>query len=361
MCINSPHHCDRVQSSYSHVSKTNNTIQINGKTYDATTGEPVQAVPHQPAAAMSAAVVSHPKKTTHQPAQPVKHRQQQPATTLMRHAVKKPGPRQKPSLTAHGRADALTKQPAATIAPKLSIVSVDHSRLRHAKNVRKSKLVSRFSASVLSTSTPVTAVTPAPIAVAAAPRIAPAIRPSKSTADLLEHALRAANSHQQPAFKPTKSHRRQRAGRILGVSGAALAVLLLIGFLGYQNVGNVKLHLASSRAGFAAGLPSYRPAGFSLGDVNANPGQVAAHFHSNSDTTRTYTLTEQASAWDSNTLRDNFVSSTDSGYQTVQSHGLTIYLYNQGNATWVNHGIWYTIIGNGALGNQQLVDLASSL
>jgi hypothetical protein len=72
-------------------------------------------------------------------------------------------------------------------------------------------------------------------------------------------------------------------------------------------------------------------------------------------------LTEKTSAWNSATLRDNFVASNAKTYQTVETGGRTIYLYGQNQASWVNGGIWYQVQSNGALSNHQLVELATSL
>ena len=179
---------------------------------------------------------------------------------------------------------------------------------------------------------------------------------------MFQKALAEATAHQQPFFTPP-----QKTGSSHGLTSraarsvsAGLLIVLLAGFVTYQNIPNIKLSLASSRVGFEASLPSYRPAGFAVGTMSYGVGNVAINYHSNSDT-RAYTLTEKASNWDSQTLRDVYVvTSAGQAYQTVQSSGRTIYLFAH-NATWVNNGVWYEIQNNGNLSSRQLVDLASSL
>ena len=87
---------------------------------------------------------------------------------------------------------------------------------------------------------------------------------------------------------------------------------------------------------------------------------MAAQFHSNSDG-RGYTITQKRSSLDSGSLRDGFVAPTDAHYQEAEAGGLTIYLYGNRNATWVNGGIWYVVQANGSFSDRQLIELATSL
>ncbi|HXR49659.1 MAG TPA: hypothetical protein VN778_01380, partial [Verrucomicrobiae bacterium] len=128
----------------------------------------------------------------------------------------------------------------------------------------------------------------------------------------------------------------------------------------YANLTSIQLQVASSKAGFTANLPSYQPIGYSFAHLNYSPGNVAMQFQSNSDS-RAYAISEKLSAWDSQTLRSDFVAGIGQDYQTVQTAGHTLYVYGKNNATWVNSGIWYQIKSDGALSVHQLVELASSM
>jgi hypothetical protein len=324
----------------SHVGKNNNTIEINGKRYDAKSG--ALLVGGHTASPKAAAK----PKIAHQVA---KHAGRAPAgsKTLMRHAVKKPGAHKK-----QFRAQVPAEVSAAQVVVSKSAKRVDPKRLQKAGKVPKSHLITHFaplgqeSTFEVPTTLPARSITAAPSKTKSAKH--------KTTADLLEQAILNATSHTELPHKPRKKAKRR------SLAAASAVVVLAIGFIGYQQVPNLELHTASARAGIKAGLPGYQPAGYSLGQLNYSDGVVATQFHSNSDD-RAYTLTQKRSNWDDAALRDSFVAPLDRNYQTADAGGLTVYLYGNGNATWVNGGLWYQVEANGALSNQQLVDLAKSL
>jgi len=362
--------------------KTNTTIEINGKRYDAVSGLPVgganqsrsidgvvrsahtatpkphpnpaQAVTIPAAHTKTRAAASHGK--THAPS---------PSHTLMRQAVKKPAKSQLAKLKVQPRTDVLVNQPSLLVEPKLSVASPDPKRIARANHVARSKLITKFGKgsapeSIISSS--VLDVLPA--STAAAPSLSvPAAPPSQQhSMDIFERALKHANSHEQPRQAAKRTHKKQtsKAGRITSVSSAALAVLLIGGFLAYQNVSNVTVRLASSKAGFAASLPGYKPSGFSVGKFAYSAGNVTINFHSNSDDRR-FALIEQRSDWDSDTLLNEFVATRSNDYQTMQTAGRTVYIYGNNNATWVNGGVWYQVNTQGNLSQSQLLNLASSM
>lgn len=286
----------------------------------------------------------------------------QPAKTLMRHAVHKPAASLKRRIKAVGVA---TTKPVAAPAAKHPARQIDTGRLQHAKQVKKSTLISRFGkleptrpAPAGTVVTPVSPITFQPTAPATHRKT----KHPQTTAELLQHALELASSHEQPPVKPRSKSlaRRIASRRITGISAMVVAAGLLIGFVLYANATSIRLHVASQTAGFAASLPAYQPSGYRLSHLTYSPGTVAIQFQSNSDD-RTYAITEQSSAWDSQTLRDNLLSRVGEDYQTVESAGRILYLYGQNNATWVSSGVWYQVKTDGALSAHQLLELASSL
>ncbi len=76
---------------------------------------------------------------------------------------------------------------------------------------------------------------------------------------------------------------------------------------------------------------------------------------------QSFTVLQKKSNWDSQTLLENFVATSNEDYQGYQSNGRTVYVYGKGNATWVNGGIWYQIKATGDLANEQLVKIAASM
>jgi hypothetical protein len=235
--------------------------------------------------------------------------------------------------------------------PKSSVKRLDNKRLSKAKHVPQSKLISHFGPVTSDSFTPTGLPKMTPVAPAVAQS---AVKPS-ATSELLEKALRNATSHEQKPLKKPRRHSRR-----VGIAAASLAGLAALGVLASTQLPNLRLHMASAKAGFHVGLPGDQPAGYSLKQLNYGPGTAATTFRSNTDD-RVYTITQKSSEWDSAALRDSFVAPADPHYQTVESGGRTIYIYGNHNATWVNAGVWYVIQSNGSLSQHQLVDLATSL
>lgn len=394
------------------MAKKANIIELNGKRYDAITGEllaqpavaakpathAVRSVdgfvrqPQHPAAAHHAA---KPAATVHKTVQPVVKRsahavqaapvatqpvvrsingiqrapsrhaaahRPQHATTLVRSAVQHPGPSLKRRTKAVTRTDVLAKTPSIAIAPKYSFHTVDERRLRHAKQIAKSKLISRFGTVTTVPAAHRVVAAPAPAVPPHQPAQQPAApvseQPQRSL-DVFERALAHANSHSQPAPAVAKKHHRAWR-RAINITAGGLAVLVIGGFIAYQNAANIQLHLASSKAGFTASLPDWKPDGYSVSKFSYSPGSVAVNFQNNSDH-EAFDLTQTVSNWDSETLLDNFVTASSNTYQTVQSAGRTIYTYGDNNATWVNGGVWYRVTTDGNLSTSQLIKLASSM
>lgn len=108
-------------------------------------------------------------------------------------------------------------------------------------------------------------------------------------------------------------------------------------------------------------MPSYLPSGFSfVQPIKYTAGTLTINFRKQG-TGQQFSVIEQTSDWDSQTLLDSFVDGTDPNYQALQKNDLTIYAYGQSSVTWVNGNIWYQITGNSGLSSAQLVDTALSL
>jgi hypothetical protein len=369
------------------VGKIKNTIKINGHIYDANTGAPIShgapsakmpahksvdsVTAHRVVAPTAKAIHHKPKTiavTSERKASPAKtdrtskttaHHPVQHSQTLMRHAVKKPSRYGTHHIKAQSHTGALVKNPTTHVEHKSSTHQLDERRLSHAKHVSKSQKISRFSSNALHASTPV-ATQPAPVVhhpPKPLPKPQPIINHKKTTSDILEQAIKHANSHNQPAPK----RRMTRSQRITSFSALTVTTAVLIGIVAVQNLPALKIHIASAKAGFAASMPGYKPAGFHLGQLNYSAGVVAMNYKSNSDQSRKFAVTQKSSSWDSSTLRDIFVEANDKNYKAVEDGGRTVFLYGQNNATWVDHGVWYQVQGSGSLSNRQLVDIAKSL
>lgn len=364
-----------------------NSIVLNGKRYDATTGallgtvadsqfKPLKKPVHRPKSSAKtaapqtiikpttqAADVKPLKKTTDRSHHAPKVAARKPvgSKTLMRSVVKKPKHTPHPIVKKHYPAAAIT---SPLLTPKLSANNIDLKRLHRAKKIGKSARIGKFEDNVSSVIKPKLA----PIAVATPPaqHATPAIRPKAAHAAkphkqaLFEQALANANSHEQPHHPVHhKKHRSKRHKLITSV--ASLTAVLAIGVsIAYLNKSSVELQLASVRAGFQAQMPSYEPAGFQRTATETNDGKVAIKFASPLDKSN-FTLSQEASDWDSQTLFDSIVASNNSKYQTVLSNGRTIFLYGDNQAAWVDGGILYKVQGSANLDKDQISALATSM
>ena len=138
------------------------------------------------------------------------------------------------------------------------------------------------------------------------------------------------------------------------------AVAIMSGYIWVQNYPKFALQSANSQAGVAASLPSYLPSSYTLKHTDTSPGLVTLNFGSPS-ATEALKIEQHRTTWDSSSLLDNFVTKNTDDYSTVLGQGLTIYLFSNNQAAWVNHGIWYSIAGAGHLSREQILKIAYSL
>lgn len=364
-----------------------NYIVLNGKRYDATTGALLGVVAdiqgksvHKPTPRVQASRVTQdikpttilkpvakPDRAHHGTPKHVAPRKPTGSKTLMRSAVKKPSATNLPTIKKQYPALANS----SVIAQKLSVKNIDPKRMARARQIGKSAQIGKFqdvsNTRITPHIKPLAVATP-PAAIASAPHRQsfqpPAHHPTpkKRKEQLFERALQNATSHEQPAHKPHKTKRQKRSKhrRLVHSFASMSAVLVIGGSIAYANKSSVELQLASVRAGFQASAPGYAPAGFEPQETDAQKGKVAIHFASPLDRSN-FTLTQEASDWDSQTLFDSIVAQNNSSYQTVLSGGRTVFMYGNNEAAWVDGGILYKVQGNASLTKDQISSLASSM
>lgn len=151
------------------------------------------------------------------------------------------------------------------------------------------------------------------------------------------------------------------SAKFMKIATTAMSVLVLSAYVAYLNAPNISVRIAASRAGINAQLPGYTPSGFALdGPVEYETGKIVLNFASNSDE-RNFTIAQEESRWNSETLRENSVANQTSDYETIRRGGLTVYIWNGSNASWVNQGIKYTLDGDSQLSEEQITQIATSL
>lgn len=339
---------------------------LNGNRYDASTGKLLGNPTTPQSSGQSAGTIdgfvqsSHTKKKVTQPRRVQSNsRSTLKSKTLMRHAVSKPKNTEK------------AKQPKQAITKASSLT--DTSREERAKNTTRSTVISKFGHEVKKiTSYATLPVTKSPVELplhqekVLTPPTATAISPQVQVADPFTQAINNSTSHTNP--KPKMLSKRQKMARklkispsLLNVSLGLFALLIIGGYVAYNNVPNLAMRVASARSGVAGSMPSYQPSGYAInGAIQYKPGQITVHFKSNSDQ-RSYSVAETRSDWNSEALLENHVAVNKKPYQTFQDKGKTIYIYNGDSASWVDKGIWYEVKGNSSLTTDQVLRIANGL
>jgi hypothetical protein len=306
-------------------------VIINGRSYDALTGLPIEEK-KKPAAPSRHAAPSGVHKT------------QQRSQILNRRLARKgrpPKPAAKPST---GK-------------------TMDIARSAHA---------SKFA--------PKVAAAEAPKKSAGTPDAKPSTHPIARRAMERHHALRRSNDvSRQKTSKQIKEDAIQKAlntpsitpevtpgffrrhSRKVTAAIIAFIVLGVGGYLVYTNLPVLSVSFASSQAGISASYPGYTPNGYHLEQpITFSDGEVKLEFSSNTGSGE-YVITQSRSSWDSSAVLSNVVQQVvEDDYVVTQDGGLTIYSY-QGNAAWVNGGILYVIETKAPLSGDQIRSIATSL
>lgn len=370
-----------------------NTIEINGKRYDARTGKPIEtdaktpSVTSQPQPkprggfvdgfssraqapkATKITINSRPTVTSPAQSQLIAKAPASPTNSQRNHNPVRHKPQR--SLTLHRSSVSHPKQPSpatpitavpAAATPKLT-KKTDTARFERSKSIAKSQIIQKFNLAAAQRQLQTNQRHVAPMRPAIVRPVAAAI-PSESNKERKERLIKQSLA---AAIPPVASERRTpklqpKHGRILRLASSGIVVLLLAGYVAYLNVPQISMKLAARRAGFAANLPGYQPAGYSLkGPISYNPGQVTINFASNTDD-RHFSLKQQPTSWDSEALKENFVAKlTDTEPMIYTDRGLTIYIFNGNDAAWVNAGKLYHLqSANSQLDTDQVLTLATS-
>lgn len=316
------------------------TVEINGRKYDAATGKLLKNSSNTSRSGSIDGVVK--SKSANQ-----LHAKTSRSKTLNRTAASKSKPKveKKPASakkTVH-RAGQSSSQ-----AHK-----VDSKRQLRAAKAGKSSLISKFSKS-----------TPEPAEAPKEEAIAPA-QPINLPEKNQQSNYSPNPSNKEKAQKAKKKNRRfsvfKNKPKAAPIFAGATAAVLLIAYVTYLNIPNLSLKIAASRAGIEATMPGYKPSGFAVaGPISYSEGLVTISFSSNTDD-RNFNIVERESSWDSQSLLANYVERETPNFVTFQDRGLTIYIYDGSNATWVDGGIWYTIEGESQLNSDQLLKIAASM
>lgn len=184
----------------------------------------------------------------------------------------------------------------------------------------------------------------------------------KSAHALKNDAIYEAMSREVAPQKRRRDKKQKSQGRwarFMSLSAASLAVVMLAGYFTYLNMPNLSIRMAAVQSGVDAKYPGYSPDGYALsGPISFKEGEVTMRF-AYADGNRGFTIKQQKSSWDSSAVRQ-FVDEQSPNSSTTQVDGLTIYTYD-GNAAWVNGGVFYTLQGSAPLSSDQVQRIATSM
>lgn len=281
----------------------------------------------------------------HQPVQ--HHRHTERSHTLMRPAVKKPD---------HIVTKKLTEKPKVKLYD-----AVTKERARRAQNIPKSQHISKFHYGQHLKDNLVKPVN-LPV-VEAPPVIKEIVQDVKEDVSLIterfDEAIDTAEAHLEE-FAEEKLHRKN--SRKFAYATVSTLAVALIAFGVFQSLPLLRVKMASNTAGFSATLPKYSPSGYSLNDnYEAKSGEVALTYDSRTNN-QNYRITQEPSQWNSQSLLNNYLLSSNKTYERLEDNGKTIYLYNDSrSATWLDSGVWYRLEGNANLSNEQMLKIINSL
>lgn len=398
------------------------TIEINGKLYDAKTGKvisstsdktlskkPVNPVKHSGAVMDGVSVKKSPQAPTpsipekpkpvlsKQYAQDIKRpkpvspshtnnhnavKSAQKSQTLNRKVVKKPQVGQKPSVHAKSATPNTTMHSRvehSATGRGMLIKRIPETRLTRAMSAPKSTLVTKFgrnskkpqllpgltvkSAPETQTSKKSSANLDKPVNT-----IDSSVTKSVAKKSVFEDHLMKANSHKQKPHNKEARHKKvirklRISPKAASLTAGAFAILLLGGFFAYQNVPSIGMRIAANKAGFSGKIPGSVPAGYAFkGPISASENNIVLTYESRSDD-RSFMVKQKPSDWSSESLLNNYLLDSQFRYQVYRDKGLTVYIYNGSNATWVDKGVWYNVNSSGGetLSSEQLLEIASSI
>lgn len=209
-------------------------------------------------------------------------------------------------------------------------------------------------APVVMQATPAPVATPAPQAPVASPvaPTAPAPAPMMSRDEALKLALGEDAAAPAPA---TPSAPAKPTAIVMSV----IALGLLGTLLWRTNYPDISLKIAAMRSGLSASMPGFVPAGWSKAqNVKTSNGSMSYQLVKDS---KSLQVNQQKTDWDSQAVLEQYVLKRSPDYLALQASGLTIYMYGDGQAAWVNQGTLYTISGEHGLSQEDVIRMATSL
>jgi hypothetical protein len=215
------------------------------------------------------------------------------------------------------------------------------------------------------TTRPVAASKPLPVTIekslAAKPRDArPKVVKDSTVKSALQSVATLESKAKQKRVKNILPKRTLGAKKLLLAFGCAALAVGVVGYFVSINTPDISVRVAAMQTGIDAAYPTYIPRGYSLSDIVSEDKKISMTFSSSENAS--FTLTEEKSSWDNETLEASYVKSTwGNNYTSVREQGITIFISGS-NASWINGNILYKLTASGNnLTKKQIKSIVTSL
>ena len=346
-------------------------LEVNGKRYNAITGELLDAPKAQytvpktsnghsidgftvpkPLSPTHTTVHNHsaahsPRKATMNDITVSRRHKLQKSQTLMRKTVTKPIQNHHVTVTAHQSVNP-SRNDRALLTPT-------HPAVSKFKSTATQK-----SSSPTVTHLPVAHPVQNPQLTAPIPNTAPKLTAESFISQQLSKDIAAQDLQKSSTKKDRLGFLRSK--KAVSLSASALAVLALAGFITWQNMPSISVAVAGKKSGLSVHVPKGVPSNFALSrEVIYSKGEVTFAYKSRVDD-RHFTITTQNSQdMTSQSLESAIALNTKGNYQTYQADGITLFITGPGVADWIDGGQRFNVSGESGLSSEQLATIASSL
>lgn len=188
----------------------------------------------------------------------------------------------------------------------------------------------------------------------------PAQQHHTRVSDMFEQAIAEASHFIDIKVAQENKQRRVRRQRLMFAGGGVAAFLLLM-LVFYVQTPGVQMRIAGMRAGVRSAVPDIGAAGLSYQGVHT---QNDKRIITLTDAVgRRYSFSQQPTNWNEQEMIKH--ASPNSSISDIETHsagltagGLRLYRIGDKAVMWVKDGTWYQFVGNEALSDAQLKELA---
>ncbi len=149
--------------------------------------------------------------------------------------------------------------------------------------------------------------------------------------------------------------------KFISLSMGFAVTIFGVGYLTYVNLPDIASRITAFQSGMAVETPAYIASGYSPKGLAYFDGKNVNFEYKKGDSN--YKVQQSQSGWDSSALLQNYVTKKWSeDYSTTYSNGLTIYSNHRGESVWVNNGKLYKVeVSGNKISDEEIRKIATSL